>query len=133
MQTQRSTAVDVGRGNARHSPEALALDARRAAGGLGLTMPDVRRVLETDEATAAAIVMGCARIAPGTDLADRTLLLVRLHRALGDVHGSLDRMDRWLDATEPSLGERPRTLMRSPEGLERVVEHVERGCKDCLW
>lgn len=124
-------AFDV-RGSARVCSHALALDARRAASGLGLTAYDLRTVLDVDPATAAAIQAGAARIAPDTELADRTRLLVRLHRALGDVYGSLDQMDRWLDACDPSLGERPRTLIRTTDGLRRVVGHIEGRCKDCL-
>lgn len=126
-------AVDVARGNARASAEALALDARRAALGLGFEAAALATVLDTDDATAAAIRSGAARITPGSPLAERTLLLVRLHRALGDVYGSVEQADRWLDDADPVLGERPRALIRSPEGLRRVVDHMERRCKDCLW
>lgn len=132
MQMSRSPAVHVSRGNARESAEALALDARRAAGGLGFRAAELQAVLDVDDATAAAIASGCARIAPGSGLAERTLLLVRLHRALGEVYGSVEQMDRWLDTDEPLLGERPRTLIRTTDGLRRVVGHIEGRCKDCL-
>lgn len=128
-----SHAIDVARGNAKASAEALALDARRAATGLRLHAGELASVLDTDDATARAILSGSARLTPGSALAQRTLLLVRLHRALGDVHGSTERMDDWLDAEEPTLRARPRMLMRSPDGLQRVVEHMEHRCKDCLW
>lgn len=132
-QSAPAEALHVPHGNARSSTEALALDARRAASGLALGAGALMGVLGVDEATAAAIVAGAARIAPGSDLAERTLLLVRLHRALGDVYGSLDQVDRWLDAEEPSLHGRPRALIRTADGLRRVVAQVEGRCKDCLW
>lgn len=129
----QSHAVNVSRGNARASAEAMALDARRAAKALGFGVDEVRGVLDIDPQTAASIHTGEARIPPGSDLAERTLLLVRLHRALGDVYGSLDHVNAWLDAEEPALHARPRDLIRTQPGLRRVVEQVESRCKDCLW
>ncbi|GAB6195167.1 antitoxin Xre/MbcA/ParS toxin-binding domain-containing protein [Lysobacter xanthus] len=126
-------ALDVVRGNARASAEALALDARRAATGLGLDAEALGPTLDVDPPTAAGILAGDSRITPGSDLAERTLLLVRLHRALGDVYGSTELVHRWLDAEEPELGARPRDLLRSTDGLRRVVAHMEHHCKDCLW
>lgn len=126
-------ALHVARGNARASAEALALDARRAAAALGFGHEELQVVLGIDEATAAAILSGAARISPGSDLAERTLLLVRLQRALGDVYGSVEQVDRWLDAQDPALGAHPRALIRSQDGLRRVVDHMEGRCKDCLW
>ncbi|WP_166636802.1 antitoxin Xre/MbcA/ParS toxin-binding domain-containing protein [Cognatilysobacter terrigena] len=126
-------AVHVDRGDARVSAEALALDARRAIAALALRNADVRAVADVDNVTASAIASGTARIPPGSDIAQRLLLLVRLHRGLGDVYGSTDRMDHWLDNEEPALHGRPRDLMRTPEGLARVVANVESRCKDCLW
>ena len=132
-QPRQNDALHVPRGNARSSAEALALDARRAASGLGLGADELMAVLGVDDATAAAIAAGAARIATGSDLATRTLLLVRLHRALGDVYGSVEQVDRWLDAQDSVLQDRPRALIRTPEGLARVVSQMEKRCKDCLW
>ncbi|WP_162823782.1 antitoxin Xre/MbcA/ParS toxin-binding domain-containing protein [Lysobacter sp. TY2-98] len=126
-------AVHVHRGDARVSAEALALDARRAIAALGLRSGEVRALAGTDDVMASGILAGTARIAPTSEVAQRLLLLVRLHRALGDVYGSTDRMDRWLDAEEPALRARPRDLMRTSNGLARVVANVEGRCKDCLW
>ena len=134
MQTHALTqAVDVRRGNARESSEALALDARRAAAGLGLSAPDLEALLEIDASTAASIRSGGARIQSGSALATRVLLLVRLQRALGVVYGWVDQANQWLDAVEPSLGDKPRVLLRTHDGLGRVVSQIERRCKDCLW
>lgn len=131
--TAHTHALDVSRGNARASAEALALDARRAAAGLGLDTAALAAVLDTDAGAADAIRAGASRESPGTALAERMLLLVRLHRALGDVHGSLERMNAWLDAVDPTLGDRPRTLITTTDGLRRVVDHTESRCNDCLW
>ncbi|TZF91052.1 antitoxin Xre/MbcA/ParS toxin-binding domain-containing protein [Cognatilysobacter lacus] len=133
MTIQHSEALDVARGNARHSTEALALDARRAARGLGVGAEELGDTLDVGPDIANAILAGSARIAPGSDLAERALLLVRLHRALGDVHGSVERMHDWLHADEPDLQGRPRELIRTTHGLRRVVTHIESHCKDCLY
>lgn len=125
-------ALHVAQGNARASAEALALDARRAAVALGFDSHGLRDVLSVDEPMAAAIIAGSARIPPDSPLAKRTLLLVRLQRALGDVYGSTEHMDRWLDAEEPALKARPRELIRTADGLRRVLDHLEPRCKDCL-
>ena len=126
--------MDVVRGNARASAEALGLDARRAALALGLAPADLREVLDVDAATAVSIHTGEARLALGSETAERTLRLVRLHRALGDVYGSIEQANRWLDGAEPAFnGAKPRDVMRTPAGLQRVAAHVERRCKDCLW
>jgi hypothetical protein len=129
---QPSEALDVARGNARQSTEALALDTRRAVRALGVDADELADVLEIDLATADAIVAGNARITPGSDLAERALLLVRLHRALGDVHGSVERMHEWLMAEEAELAAAPRELIRSTDGLRRVVRHIEAHCRDWL-
>ncbi|WP_162301348.1 antitoxin Xre/MbcA/ParS toxin-binding domain-containing protein [Cognatilysobacter segetis] len=132
MTVQSSEALDVVRGNARHSTEALALDTRRAVRALGMGVDQLADVLDVDDRTADAIVAGHARITPGSELAERALLLVRLHRALGDVHGSVERMHAWLETDEPALSASPRELIRTTAGLQRVVRHIEAHCKDCL-
>lgn len=132
MNASSNHVVHVTRGNARVSAEALALDARRAAMALGLGAAELRDLLSVDAPTADAIAMGTARLPPDTPLARRTLLLVRLYRALGDVHGSTERVDGWLDSEEPDLKARPRELLRTGDGLQRLVDHMEHRCKDCL-
>lgn len=126
-------ALDVAAGDARRCSKALALDVRRAIRGLGLDDDALRALLDVDPWTARAIRTGDEHHPPDSALAHRLLLLVRLHRGLGDVYGSTDRMDRWLDSEEPALQGRPRDLMRSLDGLRRVVANVEGRCKDCLW
>jgi hypothetical protein len=128
-----SEALDVARGNARFSTEALALDMRRAARSLGVGADELVDVLDVDDHLADAILAGCARITPGSELAERALLLIRLHRALGDVHGSVDRMHAWLHAEQPELAAPPRDLIRSEGGLRLVVDHIEAHCKDCIY
>ena len=105
----------------------------RAAQGLRLDAETLAVMFETDELTGAAIRAGHGRFPPESHLARRLQLLVRLHRGLGDVYGSMDRVDRWLESEEPALGSTPRELMRTPSGLARVVATIEARCKDCLW
>ncbi|GAB1595357.1 antitoxin Xre/MbcA/ParS toxin-binding domain-containing protein [Lysobacter claricitrinus] len=130
---QHHHAVHVAHGDGRSSPEALALDARRALAALRLGAGELAGLLGVDDAMVATIQNGSARVPSGSDLARHLLLLVRLHRGLGDVYGSTERMDQWLDATDPALNAKPRALMKTMDGLKRVVANVEGRCKDCLW
>ncbi|WP_460832075.1 antitoxin Xre/MbcA/ParS toxin-binding domain-containing protein [Lysobacter humi (ex Lee et al. 2017)] len=126
-------AIDVSQGNARVSGDALTLETVRATRSLGLGRELLQAVLGVD-ARAVERLLACeAGLVPGTPEGERALLLVRLHRALGDVFGSLEAVHGWLDTPQPALDARPIELMRTPEGLERVVRHMETRCKDCLW
>lgn len=126
-------ALDVASGNARNSPEALTLDTLRAARGLGLGPSDLRPLLAMETGDIDRLVGHDLMLSPASDAGARALLLVRLHRALGDVYGSLEQVGRWLDTPDPTLGARPRDVMREPGGLARVVTHMEPHCRDCLW
>lgn len=105
---------------------------RCAVRGLELDDNALAVLFDADASLAREIRLGNANRADGAT-AGLLLMLVRLHRGLGDVYGSTDRMNQWLDTTEPELNARPRDLMRTPEGLARVVANVESRCKDCLW
>lgn len=128
----RAHAVDVS-GSARVSGDALTLETVRATRSLGLGREMLQAVLGVDAAQVDRLLASEAQLVPGTPEGERALLLVRLHRALGDVFGSLDHVHRWLDDEQAALGARPIELLRSREGLERVVGHMENRCKDCLW
>lgn len=126
-------AIDVTQGNARVSGDVLTLETVRATRSLGLGRELLQGVLGLDAAAVDRLLACEDWLTPGTPEGDRALLLVRLHRALGDVFGALDSVHGWLDAPEPALGARPIELVRTPEGLARVVAHIETRCKDCLW
>ena len=126
-------ALHVQVGNARVSPEALTLDTVRAARGLGLDATALREALGGDDRSIDRL-LGCElTLAPETSLGESALLLVRLHRALGDVFGSLDQVEQWLTTHDKALGGRPRDLLRTRSGLMRLAIGMEKRCKDCLW
>lgn len=125
-------ALDLRHGSARHSPDALTLDALRAVRGLGLEPQDLQAVLRTDAATVGGLLAHELALLPASREGRQALLLIRLHRALGDVFGSLDQAHEWLDAFDPELEARPRDLARDPRGLATVVEHIGARCRDCL-
>ena len=126
-------AIDVSHGDARVCGDALTLETVRATRSLGLGRDLLQAVLGTDARGVERLLACETGLAPDTPQGARALLLVRLHRALGDVFGSLDAVHGWLDAPQPALGARPIELMHTPDGLERVVRHIETRCKDCLW
>lgn len=126
-------AIDVTRGNARASAEALTLDTLRAVRGLALTAAQLETILEADAELVSRLLASETKLSPDTEIGARALMLVRLHRALGDVFGSLELAHGWLDKPEPTLHACPADLIRSSEGLARTLAHLEGRCNDCLW
>jgi uncharacterized protein (DUF2384 family) len=124
--------LDVASGNARESSEALTLDTLRAARNLSLDAGILQAILATDATVVARLLDHRQVLTPDSDAGVRALSLVRLHRALGDVFGSVEQVNVWLDRIEPELGARPRDLIGTPTGLERVVRHMEGQCRDIL-
>lgn len=126
--------LDVSRGTARQSPEALTLSTVQAARGFGLAGRDVALLLGSEASLAEGLLAGERMLSPDTEVGARAVKLVRLHRALGDVYGSIELVRAWLVREEPELdGARPVELLRRKGGLERVLAHMETRCKDCLW
>lgn len=126
-------SLNVRSGDARVSREALTLDTLRAARNLQLDAQILQTVLATDPGVVSSLLDSERTLSPDSEAGGRALLLIRLHRALGDVFGSLHQVHQWLDTYEQELGGRPRDLITTPDGLERVVSHIEAHCKDCAW
>lgn len=126
-------ALDVSAGGARVSPEALTLATVKAARGFGLGARDVAGLLESEESLADGLLAGERMISPDTQVGARALVLVRLHRALGDVYGSIEQVRKWMVRQEPALGARPVEMLRMPGGIDRLMSYMETRCKDCLW
>lgn len=125
--------LDVPNGVPRASAAALTLATVQAARGFGLGARDVARLLGAEARQADALLAGEHMLAPDSEVGSRAVLFVRLHRALGDVFGSIEQVRAWLGNEEPALGTRPVELLRAPDGLPRLLEHMEARCKDCLW
>ena len=126
-------ALDVPNGKPRVSAAALTLATVQAARGFGLVARDVSGFLGNDITAAGELLAGERMISPDTDVGARAVLFVRLHRALGDVYGSIEQVRIWLTRPDPDLDARPLDVLRGPDGLERLVGLMETRCKDCLW
>lgn len=125
--------LDVSQGTPRVSPAALTLATVQAARGFGLGARDVAALLETEAVVADELLAGERILAPDTEVGARAVQFVRLHRALGDVFGSIEQVRAWLAREEPELGARPMDLLRTHDGLPTLLTHLEARCKDCLW
>lgn len=125
--------LNVSQGTPRVSAPALTLATVQAARGFGLGARDVAALLATEATVADELLAGERMLSPDSEVGARAVQFVRLHRALGDVFGSIEQVRAWLGREEPALGTRPVDLLRRPDGLERLVEHMESRCKDCLW
>lgn len=126
-------ALDVPNGAPRVSPAALTLATVQAARGFGLGARDVAALLGSESIVADELLAGERMISPDSELGSRAVLFVRLHRALGDVYGSIEQVRAWLSSDDPALAARPVDVLRAPDGLERLVSVMETRCKDCLW
>ncbi|TCZ88675.1 antitoxin Xre/MbcA/ParS toxin-binding domain-containing protein [Lysobacter sp. N42] len=129
----RAHVLDVSQGTPRVSPAALTLATVQAARGFGLAARDVAALLDTEAVIAAELLSGERMLTPDSKVGSRAVQFVRLHRALGDVFGSIEQARAWLGREEPALGARPVELLRQAGGLDRLVSHMEARCKDCLW
>lgn len=126
-------ALDVSDGKPRVSPAALTLATVQAARGFGLGARDVAALLGSEAVLADELLAGERMLTPDSEVGARAVLFVRLHRALGDVYGSIEQVRAWLGARDDTLAARPVDVLRAPDGLERLVAVLETRCKDCLW
>jgi len=98
----------------------------RAAGLLGLTQAELAPVLGVSAATLSRVASGRHLLAPGQKAWELAALFVRLYRSLDALVGSNEAQARaWLNGENLALGGVPRTLMRSAEGLVRVVQYLD--------
>lgn len=123
-------ALDVRDPDARTSAEALTLDTVHAARNLALDPAVLEAVLGVDRATIERLLACEQRVCPDTEVGRRALMLVRLHRYLGETHGAIDRVQHWLDRVEAALGATPRELMHSFDGLGHLLAYVQARCID---
>jgi len=98
----------------------------RAAQLLGFTQRDVAAALGLSEATTSRLYAGKYQLsrerAHEWELAR---LFVRLFRSLDALWGHEDSAHQWLGSENRALGARPKTLVRSVEGLVRVVAYLD--------
>ena len=98
----------------------------RAARLLTLTQRDVAAALGISEATTSRLFAGkyllSADRAKEWELA---LLFVRLYRSLDALWGHEETARRWLASPNLALGAPPQDLVRTVEGLVRVVAYLD--------
>ena len=114
------------------SAHALTYGALRACRTLELDVRSMQCILGTDADVVEQLLGNQAMLDPATPQGVRALRLVRLNRALGDVFGSAERVQRFLATPVPEFGDTPRNLLATSDGIERVLEVVERDVRDSL-
>jgi transcriptional regulator with XRE-family HTH domain len=98
----------------------------RAAGLLGLTQAALAEVLGMSGATASRLVGGSYRLQPARKREwEFALLFVRLFRSLDAIVGNEHDAGLWLRHDNTALGARPLDLIRSAEGLVRVLHYLD--------
>jgi uncharacterized protein (DUF2384 family) len=98
----------------------------RAARLLALTQRDVASALGISEATTSRLFAG--KYLLSTERAkewELALLFVRLYRSLDALWGHEETARLWLASPNLALGAAPHDLLRSVEGLVRVVSYLD--------
>lgn len=98
----------------------------RAARLLGFTQRDVAAALGLSEATTSRLYAG-RYLLSGERAHEWELarLFVRLFRSLDALWGHEESARQWLDGENRALGARPKDLVRSVEGMVRVVAYLD--------
>ncbi|HET7584337.1 MAG TPA: MbcA/ParS/Xre antitoxin family protein [Gemmatimonadaceae bacterium] len=113
---------------ARPDPAAVLTRATLAAAErLDLRQRDLAAVLGTSEASISRLQHRGARVVqPATKQGELALLFLRAWRSLDAMVGGDDAAARaWLHAHNHHLGGVPAQLIRSAEGLVRVVQYLD--------
>ena len=104
----------------------LSKAAVRAARLLDLTQREVSAALGVSEATASRLFAGKYLLSPDRSKEwELARLLVRLFRSLDALWGHEDTARTWLSSENLALAARPRDLLRSVEGMVRVVAYLD--------
>ncbi|MET0282698.1 MAG: antitoxin Xre/MbcA/ParS toxin-binding domain-containing protein [Steroidobacteraceae bacterium] len=98
----------------------------RAVGFLGLSQAALADVLGVSPATASRIVAGGYTLQPARKREwEFALLFVRLFRSLDAIVGNDRDAQSWLRDHNRALAARPLDLIRSAEGLIRVLHYLD--------
>jgi hypothetical protein len=98
----------------------------RAAGFLGMSQAVLADVLGVSGATASRLVGGAYSLQPARKREwEFALLFVRLFRSLDAIVGNDRDAQAWLRGENTALGGRPVELVRSAEGLVRVLHYLD--------
>jgi uncharacterized protein (DUF2384 family) len=108
------------------APTTVSKAVVRAAGLLGLNQSTLADVLGISPATASRLKSGAYALQPTRKREwEFALLFVRLYRALDAIVGAGEAAQAWLRGPNTALGGRPVDLIRSAEGLVRVVHYLD--------
>jgi hypothetical protein len=98
----------------------------RAAGILGLNQAALAEILGVSTATASRLMAGNYSLQPTRKREwEFALLFIRLFRSLDAIVGSDRDAQAWLRGENHALGGRPLELIRSAEGLLRVLNYLD--------
>jgi uncharacterized protein (DUF2384 family) len=104
----------------------LSKAAVRAARLLDLSQRDVSAALGVSEATASRLFAGKYLLSPERAKEwELARLLVRIFRSLDALWGHEEMARTWLASTNLALAARPKDLLRSVEGMVRVVTYLD--------
>ena len=109
-----------------NAPATLTKAVVRAAGFLSLSQAALADVLGISPATASRLVSGSYSLQPARKREwEFAMLFVRLFRSLQAVVGNDADAQAWLRNENLALGARPLELIRSAEGLVRVLHYLD--------
>jgi len=104
----------------------LSKAAVRAAKLLDLTQRDVSAALGVSEATVSRLFAGKYLLSPDRSKEwELARLLVRMFRSLDALWGHEETARTWLASNNLALAARPKDLLRSVEGMVRVVAYLD--------
>jgi putative toxin-antitoxin system antitoxin component (TIGR02293 family) len=98
----------------------------RAADLLGLTQAGLAAAVGASEATVSRWSSGSRTLAEGSKEAELAALVVRIYRSLDALVGNDDAKRRaWMEAPHRVLHGVPRELVRTPQGMVRVLDYLD--------
>jgi uncharacterized protein (DUF2384 family) len=98
----------------------------RAGDHLGLTQKEVARILGVSDASVSRMHGGAYLLSPSRAKEwELGTLFVRMFRALDALWGHGEEARAWLASPNLALGDRPRALLVTVEGLVRVVAYLD--------
>ena len=113
----------------RSAPEpgpTLAKAVLRAAALLEVNQTTLAAILGVSKATASRLAAGGYRLDPGRAKEwELAVLFVRLFRSLDALLGHGEKARVWLRSPNVALGAPPLDLMKTAEGLVRVVHYLD--------
>lgn len=111
-----------------HDPEAAAVLSKavtRAAERLDISRALLARVLGVSPATISRLFSGNYQLDQNRKEWEFALLFVRVFRSLDSILGDEATARKWLHSDNRGLNGRPVDLVRSTEGLVRVVQYLD--------